>query len=532
MGDAMWWKDGIIYQIYPRSFQDTDDNGVGDLPGIIKRLPYLAELGVDAIWLSPIFTSPMRDFGYDIADYTAIDPLFGTLGDFDRLVEAAHARGIKVILDLVPNHTSDLHPWFRESRASRQNARRDWYIWRDPAPGGGPPTNWLSQFGGSGWQFDAATGQYYYHAFLAAQPDLNWRNGNVRAAIYDAMRFWLRRGADGFRVDVIWHLIKDSEFRDNPPNPDFNTADPPHLQFLPLYTTDRPELEEIVTEMRAVVDEFPDRVLIGEIYLPLERLVTYYGRDLRGLHLPFNFALLASEWSAAAIADLIDRYEALLPQGAWPNWVLGNHDTSRIAGRIGDRQARLAAVLLLTLRGTPTIYYGDELGMPQVSIPTEEALDPFEHNVPGRGCGRDGSRTPMQWDRSAYSGFSAVKPWLPVAEDYGCRNVEVERGRSNSMLTLYQRLIRLRREHAALQRGSYRRVARRDNLLVYRRELEDRTLLVALNFGTEEALLPEVNGRVLFSVNSAIEGSRIASPLRIGGGEGVLIDLAANGLAH
>src|SRR6185369_4869433 len=408
-----WWQTGIIYQIYPRSFQDSNGDGVGDLPGIIERLPYLSNLGVDAIWLSPIFVSPMADFGYDISDYRAIDPLFGSMDDFDRLLTQAHARGLKVLLDFVPNHTSDQHAWFRESRASRNNAKRDWYIWRDPAPGGGPPNNWHSEFGGSAWQLDPATGQYYYHAFLAAQPDLNWRNPAVREAMHDVLRFWLKRGVDGFRVDVIWHLMKDEHFRDNPANPGFRETDPPHRRVLPLYTADRPEIHEVVRELRAVIDEFPERVLIGEIYLPIERLVAYYGRDLRGAHLPFNFTLLETAWQARAIAGLIEQYEGALPAGGWPNWVLGNHDRPRVASRVGAAQAGVAAMLLLTLRGTPTLYYGDELGMQQVAIAPEQVRDPFEKNVPGMGQGRDGCRTPMQWDGSPGAGFTDSVPWLP-----------------------------------------------------------------------------------------------------------------------
>jgi alpha-glucosidase len=286
MDNPPWWKTAVIYQIYPWSFQDSNGDGIGDLPGITERLDYLVQLGIDAIWISPIFVSPMADFGYDIADYTCIDPLFGTLSDFDALIEAAHTRDLKVILDLVPNHTSDQHPWFQESRLCRTTSKRDWYIWRDPGPDGAAPNNWLSEFGGAAWELDQRTGQYYHHAFLASQPDLNWRNKEVRAAIYEVIRFWLRREVDGFRVDVIWHLVKDDQYRDNPLNPQFLPGDPPHHALLPLYTADRPEVHDIIAEMRAVVDEFSNRVLIGEIYLPLERLVSYYGRDLKGLHFP------------------------------------------------------------------------------------------------------------------------------------------------------------------------------------------------------------------------------------------------------
>ncbi|HWE61560.1 MAG TPA: alpha-amylase family glycosyl hydrolase, partial [Chloroflexota bacterium] len=272
-----WWQSGIVYQIYPRSFKDRNDDGVGDLAGISSKLDYVQWLGVDAIWLSPIYPSPMADFGYDVANYTDVDPVFGTLADFDALAQAAHERGLKLLLDLVPNHTSDEHPWFVESRASRDNPRRDWYIWRDPAPGGGPPNNWQSNFGGDAWQFDETTGQYYLHLYHTKQPDLNWRNPEVRKAIYDAMRFWFERGVDGFRIDVIWQMIKDAQYRDNPPDPDWKPGDKPGLRLIRQYSEDQPEVHQVIREMRALSDEYPDRVLIGEIYLPIPRLVTYYG---------------------------------------------------------------------------------------------------------------------------------------------------------------------------------------------------------------------------------------------------------------
>jgi alpha-glucosidase len=324
--DVTWWKHGVIYQIYPRSFLDSKGDGVGDVCGIIDRLDYLAWLGVDAIWISPIYPSPMADFGYDIMDYRGIDPIFGTLDDVDRLLREAHGRGMRIILDLVPNHTSNRHPWFLESRSSRSNRKRDWYIWRDAKPDGGLPNNWTSNFGGSAWAWDEATQQYYYHAFLQEQPDLNWRNPEVRAALYAVMRFWLDRGVDGFRIDVLWHLIKDATFRDNPINPAYGAEQPDINRLLQLYSTDQPEVAQVVAEMRQVVDAYADRVLIGEIYLPIERLVTYYGENLSGVHLPFNFQLLFTAWKASSVAALIDAYERALPTGAWPNWVLGNHD--------------------------------------------------------------------------------------------------------------------------------------------------------------------------------------------------------------
>jgi alpha-glucosidase len=532
MRTARWWQTGVIYQIYPRSFQDTDGDGVGDLRGIIARLPYLVELGVDAIWISPIFTSPMADFGYDIANYTDIDPLFGALADFDSLLEAAHRDGIKVILDLVPNHTSDQHAWFLESRSARTSGKRDWYIWRDPGPRGEPPNNWLSEFGGSAWTYDETTGQYFYHAFLPEQPDLNWRNPEVRAAIYDVMRFWLRRGVDGFRVDVIWHLIKDEEFRDNPPNPAFRPGEPPHHAVVPLYTADRPEVHAVISEMRRVVDEFADRLLIGEIYLPLERLIQYYGRDLAGLHLPFNFSLLSAAWGPQSIARLVEEYESALPPGGWPNWVLGNHDRPRIASRVGAAQARIAAMLLLTLRGTPTIYYGDEIGMQDVAIPRERIRDAVERNLPERGLGRDGCRTPMQWDATRYSGFSKTEPWLPLPETAQHENVENQERDRTSMLTLHRRLIALRQSEPALQSGTYRTIYARGNAWLYVRECGNERILVALNMGDEPTAVTApsapIHGRLQVSTHLDRDHEETRGSVDLRSYEGVVVKLAAD----
>jgi alpha-glucosidase len=529
-----WWQTGVIYQIYPRSFQDSNGDGVGDLRGIAQRLGHLGELGVDAIWLSPIFASPMADFGYDISDYTAIDSLFGSSDDFDRLVELAHAQGLKVILDLVPNHTSDQHPWFQESRSARDSARRDWYIWRDPAPDGGPPNNWLSEFGGSAWEYDKQTGQYYYHAFLAAQPDLNWRNPQVRAAMYDVMRFWLRRGVDGFRVDVIWHLIKDDQFRDNPVNPAFRPGDPPQHAVVPLYTADRPEVQDVIREMRYVMDEFSNSVLIGEIYLPIERLVAYYGRDLTGVHLPFNFSLLGSHWHARSLAKLIDEYEGALPPGGWPNWVLGNHDRPRIASRVGKEQARIAAILLLTLRGTPTIYYGDEIGMQQVAMRPEQVRDPFEKNVPGQGLGRDGCRTPMQWDRSRYAGFSDAEPWLPLPNRSEGDNVEEQRQHNTSIYQLHRQLIALRRRRPALFGGTYRPVAASGDLLMFLREAPGDRLLIALNLSADPTTVSSKSGlaigSLLLSSHLDRAGEAIGGSFELRGDEGAVVELSSESM--
>jgi alpha-glucosidase len=526
---APWWQSGIFYQIYPRSFQDSNADGVGDIAGIITRLPYLQALGVDAIWLSPIFPSPMADFGYDISDYTGIDPLFGTLEDFDALVGAAHSSGLRIILDLVPNHTSEQHPWFIESRSARDNPKRDWYIWREPGPDGGPPNNWLSEFGGSAWTLDAATGQYYYHAFLAQQPDLNWRNAEVRAAIYNVMRFWLRRGVDGFRVDVIWHLIKDAEFHDNPPNPYYREGRPPHEKILTRYSTDQPEVHDVVAEMRRVIEEFDARVLIGEVYLPIERLIAYYGNDLKGAQMPFNFALLSTLWSARSIEKIIADYEAALPPGAWPNWVLGNHDRPRVASRIGQAQTGIAAMLLLTLRGTPTLYYGDEIGMLQVAIAPDQVRDPFEKNVPGIGVGRDGCRTPMQWDATANGGFSASTPWLPLANDFAHENVANLDADARSILSLYKALIRLRKETPALMSGDYAPIAAHGDLLLYRRQSQGKAVVIALNLGAEPVSIESdavgITGEILLSTLLDRQGEAIEDTLDLRGNEGVIIGI-------
>src|SRR6202049_3084711 len=525
--DEFWSRHAIFYQIYPRSFQDSNGDGIGDIPGIIERLPYLQALGVDAIWLSPIFPSPMADFGYDIADYTGVDPLFGTMEDFDALVKAAHAAGLKIILAPVPNHTSDRHPWFIESRRSRDDPKRNWYLWREPGKDGGAPNNWVSEFGGSAWAYDVSTRQYYYHAFLAQQPDLNWRNPAVRQAIHAVRRFWLRKGVDGFRVDVIWHLIKDEKFRDNPPNPNFREGQPPHQRILPLHSTDQPEVHGVIAEMRRVIDEFDARVLIGEIYLPLERLVAYYGKDLAGAHLPFNFALLSAPWNARGIEKIIFEYEQVLPAGAWPNWVLGNHDRPRVASRVGQHQARVAAMLLLSLRGTPTLYYGDEIGMHQVAIAPDQVRDPFEKNVPGIGVGRDGCRTPMQWDATAYAGFSTSAPWLPLADDFLHENVVNLEADSRSILNLYKALLDLRKGLPQLLSRKYVPGAADGDWLLYRRQSEGNAVVIALNLGAEPVSIAAdaigLGGEILLSTCLDRQGEEIQAALDLRGNEGVII---------
>lgn len=526
---SAWWQEAIIYQVYPRSFMDFDGDGIGDLKGLESRLDYLEWLGIEAVWLSPIYPSPMADFGYDVSSYVDIHPMFGTLADFDSLLHAVHRRGMRLIMDFVPNHTSEAHPWFIASRSSRDNPKRDWYIWLDPAPDGGPPNNWLSNFGGTAWEYDQTTGQYYYHAFLPQQPDLNWRNPEVQAAMLDAMRFWLDRGVDGFRVDVIWHLIKDEEFRGNPPDPNWHPDMGPHRQLLQVYTTDRPEVHDVIEKMRRLLDEYEDRMMVGEIYLPVERLVTYYGTDGRsGVHLPFNFQLILLPWDASAICHAVDHYEAALPRDGWPNWVLGNHDNHRIASRVGGAQARVAAMLLLTLRGTPTMYYGDEIGMHDVPIPPDSVHDPFEKNVPGLGLGRDPERTPMQWDAGRNAGFTVGTPWLPISEDYRLVNAEVARDDPHSILNLYRRLLELRSHESALKVGSYRSVHAPEDVFAYLREDRGRRFLIALNFSGEPRKLAGGDvaaGEIVLSTSLDREGERLHGAVEMAPNQGLIVRL-------
>ena len=529
---ALWWQRGVVYQIYPRSFQDSNGDGIGDLPGITQRLDYLQWLGVDALWISPFYRSPMADFGYDVSDYTGVDPIFGTLADFDRLLDKAHRLDLRVVIDFVPNHTSDQHAWFMESRASRDNPKRDWYLWADPAPDGGLPNNWASVFGGSAWEWDAATGQYYLHSFLKEQPDLNWRNPEVQEAMLAQMRFWLERGVDGFRLDVINHVIKDAELRDNPPRPSRDKwGAGEYVQFLHIYDKDRPEVFEITRMMRRLTDAYPERVLIGEVYHQDAHFwARFYGtEEVRGLHIPFNFRLLRTPWKAEEICNTVETVDGALEPWMQSNYVLGNHDTHRIASRVGRAQARIATMLLLTLRGTPTLYYGDEIDMEDVDIPLEAQQDPYGRNVGDPTVGRDAERTPMQWDASAYAGFSTVAPWLPVAEDAGTVNVAVQRDDPRSLLTLTRRLLSLRRAHAALHSGDYQTVMAADGVYAYLREAEGERFLVVLNFTAEPRALawPDLGrGEILLSTSLDREGDTSLETFDLRPNEGVLLRLA------
>jgi glycosidase len=544
-----WWQTGVIYQIYPRSFFDTTGSGTGDLEGIRRKLDHLSEtLGVDALWLSPFYPSPQADFGYDVADYTDVDPEYGTLADFDRLLEAAHDRGLKVILDFVPNHSSDRHDWFQESRASRDSDKRDWYVWKDPdhGPDGErrPPNNWLSHFGGSAWEWDDRTEQYYLHSFLKEQPDLNWRNPEVREAMFDAARFWLDRGADGFRIDVAHAIMKDPRFRDNPPNPapgsDHHKDRGEYDAQRHVYDNGHPDVHEVYRDFRSMLDAYSadgaDRVSLGEIHLyDRGAWARYYGTPdgdrLDELHMPINFALLKADWTAAGVRGVVDSIEATLPDEAWPNYVLGNHDETRLATRLGGQAlARQAAVLLCTLRGTPILYYGDELGLTEVDVPADEQKDPAGFGIPG--LGRDGCRSPMPWtSEGAAAGFSDAPEddlWLPVGESNRARNVEARTADDRSILHLYRRLLALRRRTPALQVGSYRPLERDgpDNCFAYLREHDGQRVLVALNFADAERTvsLPAA-GTVRVASGLDRETSSTTDRLALAPNEAVVVEL-------
>jgi oligo-1,6-glucosidase/alpha-glucosidase len=427
----------------------------------------------------------MADFGYDVADYCGIEPIFGDLDVFDRLLAAVHARGLKLILDFVPNHSSDQHPWFVASRSSRNDPKRDWYIWRDAGPDGGPPNNWISDFGGSAWQWDEATGQYYLHAFLKEQPDLNWRNPDLRAAMMDVLRFWMDRGVDGFRIDVLWHIVKASDLPDNPLNPNWTSEQTERDRLIQLHSTDQPEAHAIAAEMRALADQYGGRVLIGEIFLPNDRHARWYGtQDRPEVHLPFNFQLIENDWNAPTLARMIEEYEASLPPFGWPNWVIGSHDAPRIAARVGEAQARIAAMLLLTLRGTPTLYQGDEIGIGKVDIPPDRIRDPQHIRQPTLDIGRDRSRTPMPWDSSPNAGFTTGDPWLPINPDWPTRNVAAQDGDPASMLALYRLLLAIRRSTPALFIGDYVSAVADENVLAYERRHEGDRLLIVLNMSS------------------------------------------------
>ena len=485
-----WWRSAVFYEVYIRSFQDSNGDGIGDLRGIEQRLPYLQQLGVDALWITPFYPSPMADFGYDVADYTAVDPSFGTMADFDRLLRAAHDRDIRIVIDMVLNHTSDAHPWFAESRSSRTNPKRDWYIWRDAQPDGSPPNNWTTFFGGSAWAWDETTQQYYLHLFLDRQPDLNWRNPEVIAAVDDVLRFWLDKGIDGFRLDAINFLIKHADFPDMPVVTNATGGD---LVQYHVHVNNQPELHPLLQNVRRVLESYPgERVLIGETgTLKAPELAEFYGADLDEIHLPMIVLPLHTPWQAAAMRQCLLEFYAGLPPGATPHFVFSNHDDKRLITRYGYEQHRSIAVLLLTLLGSPILYYGDEIAMCDMFIPLEKRVDTAGLIDPDTYPGRDPNRTPMQWDASQHAGFTpdTVEPWLPVNENRSTINVAVQAAAPDSTLTFYTTLLHLRRDSRALRVGSIQFLEETGDVLAYVRTFGDERLLIAINFGSGSPIL-------------------------------------------
>jgi alpha-glucosidase len=497
MSTSAWWREGVIYQVYLRSFQDSNGDGIGDLQGLIQRLDYLQWLGVDAIWLTPITVSPDKDMGYDVADYCKVQPIFGDLTTVDTLIREAERRRIKVVLDIVPNHTSDQHPWFVDARSSRTARQRDWYVWADPKPDGSPPNNWLSMFGGPAWTLERNSGQYYMHNFLPEQPDLNWWNAEVRSAFDDIYRFWYERGVAGFRIDVAHGIIKDRELRDNPVA---TMDDPPHVRDYGqhrMYNMERPEVHDVLRHWRQLADTYqPPRILLGETYvMDVRTMGRFYGTGDE-LHLAFNFTYIHAPFRASALAEVVAESELVIPDVGWPAWTVSNHDLSRVISRWceGDeRKGRCALLSLLTLRGTPVLYYGDEIAMPDTTILKKDLQDPVGKRRWPRP-GRDPVRTPMPWQQGKGAGFTdpGVKPWLPIGENERL-NVEAQRGDPDSTLAFVRELIALRRASPDLRAGAYHQLPSPRDTWVYRR---GSATIIALNLSEQRVRIPGVHGRV------------------------------------
>jgi len=514
----LWWRDGVIYQIYPRSFMDSNGEGIGDLRGIVSKLDYIASLGVDAIWLSPVNVSPMRDFGYDVADYENIDPSFGTMQDFESLLKEAHQCGLKIMLDWVINHTSDQHAWFKESRSSHDNAKADWYIWKDQIP-----NNWAGAFGGSGWQWDKTRKQFYFHMFLKEQPDLNWRNADVRRALMNVMRYWLDKGVDGFRLDVVNAYYKDSQLRSNPRPFSLNPfkLGSPWLAQTHLYDRDQPELRDAYREMRSITDSYPERAMLGEMLGDDPNRLTRYA-DHDQLNLIYSPAPTEAAWRPDHFHKLIAAWDAATESNpeARVCYLLSNHDRPRHASRFGNdsfamQRAKAAAMLLLTLRGTPSMYMGEEIAMPDAKLSRSELQDPASKRY-YPFYNRDGARTPMQWNDLLNAGFTNGKAWLRVGESYKKINVANQNDDPDSVLNFYRALIRFRKESSALRRGSYTALNEKPkDVLMYSREIGDQRLVIALNFYNREAVaqLPKGKWKVAFSTRSG--GDTVQGAIRL-----------------
>ncbi len=526
-----WWRGAVIYQIYPRSFQDTDGDGVGDLKGIARRLPYVASLGVDAVWISPFFRSPMKDFGYDVADYREVDPLFGTLEDFDALLAEAHRLGLKVIIDLVLSHTSDQHRWFEESRRSRDNPKADWYVWADPKPDGTVPNNWLSVFGGPAWTWDSRRRQYYLQNFLSSQPDLNLQNPAVQDAMLDELRFWLDRGVDGFRLDAVNFYMHDRALRDNPPRPpdepfvgDANINNPYFWQ-QHIYDKNRPENLGFLRRIREVLDSYPERMSVAEVGdHQISIAASYIAAGL--LHTAYNFGFLGRDHTPAYLAGIVREFQDATDEG-WPSWAFSNHDVMRVVSRWGgaperpdDAAARLYLTLLLCLRGTVFLYQGEELGLPEADVPFERLQDPYGIAFWPEYRGRDGCRTPMPWDgNEPQAGFSAGEPWLPLPEVHAALAVAGQEGRADGLLAFTRSLLAWRRSHPALREGALRFHHVDDALLVFAREGAGEALLCAFNLSGEPQrfALPE-------GLEGRLDGPAVGARL-----DGRMLDLAPRG---
>ena len=523
-----WWMSGVLYQIYVRSFADSDGDGTGDLQGIIDRLDYLEWLGVDGIWLSPITASPDVDWGYDVSDYCAVHPELGTMAAFDLLVAAADERGIRVLLDLVPNHTSDQHPWFRNSRSSRSAARRDWYVWADPKPDGAAPNNWVSSFGGSAWTLDPATGQYYLHNHLSEQPDLNWWNEDLRDEFDTILRFWVDRGVAGFRIDVCNIIVKDAQLRDNPPATADDDFEAQLFGQRPVYNGNRPEVHDVIRRWRRLSDssEAPP-VLIGETPVKVETLVEYYGDGSDELHLAFNFPFITSLLDDGAMRRVVEETEASLPPGAWPAWTGSNHDMSRFASRWADgdpRKARTALLMLLCLRGTPVLYQGDEIGLGDVPVSQGDLRDPLGVRYWPAYPGRDAMRTPMPWRDVAGGGFTTpgTRPWLPLGPTEGC-NVEEQRSDPGSMLTLARDLIALRRRTDELRTGRYETLPAPEGVWAWRRGTG---VAVVLNMSDRGVNLEGMQGHILIGTDHERDGEAFSDVLGLRPWEGLVAAIA------
>ncbi len=511
---ARWQDVNGIYQIYPRSFQDSNGDGVGDLAGMTSKLDYIKgqpdSLGIDAVWVSPFYRSPMADFGYDISDYYSVDPLFGDLEDFKTFLVEAHSRSIKVMIDYVPNHTSDEHPWFMASRSSRENEKRDWYVWRDPKPDGSPPNNWLSVFGGPAWELDEASGQYYLHSFLKKQPDLNWENPAVREAMTEVLDFWLALGVDGIRADAVRWLSKDPELRDNLPNPDFAPGMDPYHSQLQHYSRYGAKLQDYLKEIAAVVEKYSDRIILFEDYPDRHLNVSEQYTSLYSVNpavaAPFNFEGMRTTYDADAFRTFIRRFQKVVGSTLRPFYCFSNHDKPRLASRVGVAQARLIGLMQLTLPGIPVVYYGDELGMKNVDIPPESIRDPFALQTVGLKLGRDPERTPMQWSAQPNAGFSTAQPWLPLASDFQVVNVESQSQDDTSFLAMYRVLLELRRS-AALHSGSYSEWSgAHDSVFGFVREGEFETLLILLNMSDYPAdCIKDATGEAIYSTHEMVE---------------------------